>query len=110
MVARVWTGVAQPGEAAKHYLAHLRDAVMPNLERLQGYQGIQVLRRPHPDGDQFMVITFWHSVDAIRTFAGLDVESAVVALEARRLLASFADRATHYEVAESRAPLGSAGR
>jgi len=41
----------------------------------------------------------WESLDAIARFAGADPEVAVVPPEARSLLASYDDRAVHWEVA-----------
>jgi hypothetical protein len=46
-----------------------------------------------------MVLTFWRSADAVRGFAGADVEAAVVAEEAAALLTQFDHRVRHYEVA-----------
>jgi hypothetical protein len=40
----------------------------------------------------------FHSIDAVRAFAGPDYEQAVILPTARRLLARFDDRATHFEV------------
>lgn len=101
MVARVWRGVARQGDSADQYLVHLREHVLPQLQRLAGFRGAQVLRCRRSDGDEFMVTTFWESVEAIRAFAGADVEAAVVAPEAKALLGEFAERAVHYEVLES---------
>ncbi len=100
MVARVWTGVTRPGESGDRYLAHLRENVLPHLDLLTGYRGAQVFRRVQVNGEEFVVTTFWESVEAIRAFAGPDVEIAVVAADAKALLTEFAERAVHYEVVE----------
>jgi hypothetical protein len=55
-----------------------------------------VLRRK----EEFLVITFWESMGAIRRFAGEDPERAVVEPEARAVLAEFDDVVLHYEVME----------
>lgn len=47
---------------------------------------------------EIMVITFWRSSDAIRRFAGADLDEAVVAEEAVGLLTQFDRRVRHYEV------------
>lgn len=73
---------------------------MPALRQLAGYRGVEVLRRRHEAGDELVVTTYWDSLDAIRAFAGADVETAVVAPAAQQVLARFADRAIHYEVVE----------
>jgi hypothetical protein len=50
-------------------------------------------------GRQIVVLTFWRSLDAIRGFAGADLEGAVVAEEVAGLLTQFDRRVRHYEVA-----------
>jgi hypothetical protein len=42
-------------------------------------------------------LTFFDDLDAIRAFAGADVEAAVVAAEAREVLVRFDRRVRHYE-------------
>ncbi|MDP9423698.1 MAG: acyl-CoA dehydrogenase [Pseudomonadota bacterium] len=46
-----------------------------------------------------MIITHFESMEAIRAFAGDDVELAHVAPEARALLTRWDERVAHYEVA-----------
>jgi heme-degrading monooxygenase HmoA len=97
-VARVWRGFAAR-ERADAYLEHLQRDTLPLLRGIDGHQGAYVLRR---DGDgevEFVVITLWDSLDAVRAFAGDDYEAAVVPPQARRLLSRFDERAAHYEVA-----------
>jgi heme-degrading monooxygenase HmoA len=98
MIARIWTGTTPVG-AADDYVAHLRTNVLPELERLAGHLGAYVLRRASGGAVAFTVVTLWQSVDAVRAFAGDDVEAAVVPPEAQALLSSFDDRAVHWEVA-----------
>jgi heme-degrading monooxygenase HmoA len=58
-----------------------------------------LLERAIPGAVEIIVLTFWQSVDAVRKFAGADLEAAVVAEEAAALLAQFDRRVRHYEVA-----------
>jgi heme-degrading monooxygenase HmoA len=58
-----------------------------------------LLERPSRDTVEITVLTFWKSLDAIRGFAGTDLEEAVVADEAAALLTQFDRRVRHYEVA-----------
>lgn len=95
----MWTATAVAGDAGDRYLRHFEDAVLPALQRLHGFNGAQVLRRRQPAGDELIVTTYWESEEAIRGFAGPDSEAAVVAPEARRLLAACAERGRHFEVA-----------
>jgi heme-degrading monooxygenase HmoA len=59
-----------------------------------------VLRRDVEEGVvEFLVITRWDSLDAIRAFAGPTPEVAVVEPAARTLLSDFDDFVRHYELA-----------
>jgi hypothetical protein len=45
-----------------------------------------------------LVETYWRSLDAIHLFAGVDLESAVVADEAAAVLTDHDHRVRHYEI------------
>ena len=99
MIARIWHGWATP-EQADAYEALLRDEVLPGIHRIEGYAGAYVLRAEAGGGTgvEFVTVTLWETIDAIRAFAGDDHERAVVPPEARALLARFDERSRHYEV------------
>ncbi len=105
MVARVWRGYAavMEGEA---YPRHLLQSVRPKLEQLPGFQGLYLLRRRGLEEIEFLVVTLWDSMDAIRSFAGDQPELAVVEPEARAALVRFDSMVSHYEIlsAPDRAP------
>ena len=44
MIARIWNGSTRDVDADR-YLTHLRRHVIPELASIDGYRGIQVLRR-----------------------------------------------------------------
>ncbi len=97
-VARRWCArVTAAGADA--YEEHFRSAVLPQLAGVEGWLGAQLLR--HDDGDEveLVALTYFESLDAIRRFAGPDLERAVVAPEARRVLTGFDERVRHYRVA-----------
>jgi len=56
------------------------------------------LRRAVNGAIEFVVLTLWDSMSAIRKFAGADAERAVVAQQAQALLSSFDDSVSHFEV------------
>jgi len=97
MIARVWRGVAV-AEKAKNYIEHLQRIILPELYQIEGFRGAYVLRRDLDAGVEFTVQTLWESMDAIRKFAGKNVEAAVVAPAARPLFREFDLMATHYEI------------
>jgi heme-degrading monooxygenase HmoA len=97
MIARTWRGQTT-AEHAPAYAAHLRRSVLPQLEQIAGYRDAYVLRRQSDDAVEFMVMTLWESMDAIRAFAGEQPDVAVVEPEARAVLSGYDRRVTHYEV------------
>jgi heme-degrading monooxygenase HmoA len=98
MIARVWSARTTAAQAPA-YVEHLRTQVLPALRRVDGYSGAMLLERAAAEAVEILVLTFWRSLDALRGFAGSDLEGAVVAEEAAALLTEFDRRVRHYEVA-----------
>jgi heme-degrading monooxygenase HmoA len=97
MIARVWS--AQTTAALlPAYVEHVRARVLPALQQIEGYAGAMLLEQARPDAVEVVVITWWRSLDAIRSFAGGDLEGAVVADEAAAVLSRFDHRVRHYEL------------
>lgn len=97
MIARYWRG-RTTAEHADAYQELLRGTVLPGIHRVPGYRGASVLRRDLPDGVEFVTLTRFDTLDAVRAFAGDDHEAAVFPPAARALLATFDDRAVHFEI------------
>jgi heme-degrading monooxygenase HmoA len=97
VIARVWRGWTRAAEA-HHYDEHYRADVLPGLRQIAGFRGARLLRRAVANETEFVSMTFFDNLNAIRAFAGADYEAAVVADEARRVLVRFDDRVVHYEV------------
>ena len=96
MIARIWHGWTKP-ENANSYEELLRTRILPAIRQKSGCQGIHLFRRAAGAEVEFVTLLFFDSLEAIRKFAGEDYEMAVVPLEARKLLARFDERSTHYE-------------
>ena len=76
MIARTWHGVV-PEPKADAYDAYLRRTGIPDLQATPGNRGVYVLRRVRDGEAHFLLISLWESLDAIRAFAGDDVERAL---------------------------------
>jgi mannose-6-phosphate isomerase-like protein (cupin superfamily) len=101
MIARRWRGWADGPANADAYVAHFESAVRPQLEATGGFVDARLERVPGERGrTELVVVTRWASLDAIRAFAGDDVESAVVEPAARAVLADFDTRVRHIELAD----------
>ena len=97
MILRRWSARATE-DGAQQYLRYFHQSVIPHLQQVGGYQGVLLLRREENDMVEIQVLTFWDTMDAIRQFAGTDVDSAVVEDEAKAVLHDFDTRVTHCEV------------
>src|SRR6266542_6022029 len=97
MIARLWHGLTNKEDSEK-YERLLLDEILPGIHRVEGYRGAYLLRREVAEGTEFVTLTLFESMDAVRRFAGEDYEKAVVPEEARRLLARFDARSGHYTI------------
>ena len=97
MIARLWHGWARP-ENADGYEDLLRSEVLPGINRIGGHRGAYLLRRERDGRVEFVTITLFDDLDAVRAFAGDDYEAAVVPPAARALLDEFDERSEHFEV------------
>ncbi len=97
MIARVWHGWTARRNADA-YERHFRTTVLPELHRLDGFEGAQLLRRQDGEEVEFVAITYFDSMEAVHRFAGPDHTVAVIAEEARRVLSRYDRRAEHYTV------------
>jgi hypothetical protein len=97
MVTRVWRGWTATAADADAYERLLRAEILPGIHRVPAFRGATVLRRDIEDGIEFLVLTRWDSLAAVREFAGPDFDVPVIEPEARTLLSRFDERALHYE-------------
>jgi heme-degrading monooxygenase HmoA len=98
VIARVWHGWTKP-EDADAYSEFLRTNVLPELTaQVEGFLGACVLRREDDGEVEFLVLTRFDSLDAVRAFAGEDYEVPVIEPEAAKLLSRGDERAAHYDV------------
>lgn len=100
MISRVWHGWTKP-ENAGAYEAMLRAEILPGIHRVPGFRGATLLRRRDGDAEEFVTITRFDDLDAVRAFAGADYTRAVIAPDALPLLSHYDERSVHYETAFS---------
>ena len=98
MITRVWRGWT-PADRAHEYERHYRSEGLPVLRGVWRDRGRVSAGRTTGDETEFVSLTFFDDLDAVRSFAGADYETAVVAGEAREVLVRFDERVGHYETA-----------
>jgi hypothetical protein len=96
MISRLWHGWTTRANADA-YEQLLRAKVLPGIHRVTGYRGAYLLRRDVGAEVEFVTITFFESMDAVRAFAGEQYDVAVVPPDAQALLSRFDAKSVHYE-------------
>jgi heme-degrading monooxygenase HmoA len=96
MISRIWHGWTSRANADA-YEKFLREEMLPGIHRVKGFTGAQLLRRDAKDEVEFVTITLFDSIEAVKEFAGEDYEAAVILPEARKVLTRFDTRSAHYE-------------
>jgi heme-degrading monooxygenase HmoA len=97
MIARIWSGAVR-SEDGDAYAAYIGETGLAGYVATPGNRGAWLLRREVDDRTEFVTFTLWDSLDAIRAFAGDDVETAVYYPEDDRYLVERDVRVKHYEV------------
>ena len=85
MITRMWRGWSRSDQADR-YERHYRSEVVATLRQVPGFRGARLLRRTIGEETEFLSLTLFEDLDAVRSFAGSDYETAVVAEEARKVL------------------------
>ena len=98
MIARLWHG-AVSGARADEYMLDLEQTGLPDYRATPGNCGAYVLRRAEDGVEHFLLVSLWESRDAIRAFAGDDMERARYYPEDAEFLLELEPTVTHYEVA-----------
>jgi uncharacterized protein YciI/heme-degrading monooxygenase HmoA len=96
-IARVWTARATEDKWPL-YREHFSKNVLPELRSINGYLGATLYVRHVGSDSEILVETYWRSLDAIHVFAGVHLETAVVAGEAAAILTEYDHHVRHYEI------------
>lgn len=99
MISRIWHGYTTK-ENADTYESLLQNEIFIGIKNknIQGYKGIQLLRRDLPAESEFITIMWFDSLKSVIEFAGDDYERAVVPDKAQRILSRFDKISQHYDV------------
>ena len=98
MIARMWRGWVRTADRAA-YVDYIERTGMAEYRATPGNQGAWMLARDLGDGrTEIVTFSFWVSRDAIRGFAGDDIEQAVFYPEDERFLVDRETTVTHFEV------------
>jgi len=98
MIARTWRGETAVADADA-YVEYLERTGLAEYRATPGNRGAHLLRRELGPATEFVTLTFWDDVEAVRRFAGDDITVAVFYPEDDRFLTARDLVAHHYEVA-----------
>ena len=101
MIARTWRGWTAATDA-DHYVDYVLATGIRAYRETPGNRGAWILRRDDGDRTEFVTLSFWESRDAVRAFAGDDIDQAVFYPEDDRFLVERELRVHHYELIEER--------
>ena len=76
MIARIWQGRTRPGMGAQ-YLDYLEQTGLKEYRGTKGFRDVLVLTRSVDDATEYVLITLWEDLEAVRRFAGPDPDRAV---------------------------------
>lgn len=97
VIARMWHGRTLTSRADEYYI-YLKEAGINKIEAIEGNLGAQVFRLTDGKATEFTVISYWESRDAIKKFAGDDIEKTHFLPKDRQYLLELESRVKHFEV------------
>jgi len=100
MIARIWHGVTRAADYDA-YWSLLQRLAIADYQRTPGNLGVRLFRRLEGERAHFLTLSYWTSLDAVRAFAGDDVEVAKYYPEDREFLLEFEPTVQHFEVTGS---------
>lgn len=97
VIARMWHGRTLTSRADEYYV-YLKEAGIDKIRAIEGNLGAQVFRRTNGKATEFTVISYWESRDAIKRFAGNDIEKTHFLAKDRQYLLELEPKVKHFEV------------
>jgi heme-degrading monooxygenase HmoA len=99
MIVRIWRGWVA-SDRASDYVDYINRTGLAEYKRTSGNRGAQMLTRDlGDDRTEVLTISWWDDLDAVRAFAGEDVDQAVFYPEDEGYLIDRDTSVTHYAMA-----------
>ncbi len=99
MILRSWRGATR-AEDADRYVQYLKATGIREYRATPGNRGVYLLRRNASARAEFVLLSLWDSLEAVKGFAGDDVGQAVFYPEDDQFLVERDEHVDHYEVVE----------
>ena len=99
MIARMWHGKV-PAEKAAAYHQYLLETGLKDSKGTKGNKAVFLLKREEKEITHFYTLFFWNDWEAIKEFAGEDVEKAKYYPKDKEFLLELERNVIHFEVIE----------
>jgi heme-degrading monooxygenase HmoA len=76
MIARIWQGRTRAG-MGKAYYAYLEQTGLKEYRETEGFNNVFVLTREIGEETEYVLITLWDNMEAVKRFAGPEPDRAV---------------------------------
>ncbi len=100
MIVRMWRGAVKV-EDAEAYAAYIDETGMQQYGETAGNRGAYMLQRERDGLMEFVTVSMWDDMDAVKAFAGDEPSRAVFYPEDDHFLVERDDVVTHFEVART---------
>ena len=100
MIARIWRGAVRAADGDE-YAEYMRESGLREYRETPGNRAAFMLRREAGELTEFVMLTLWDSLEAVKAFAGDDPERAVFYPEDERYLVERDLTVHHFEVVDS---------
>lgn len=108
MIVRIWRGLTREADAER-YSDYVQQTGLKDCVATEGNRGCALLRRVGEGRAEFLFLSWWESFEAIRKFAGPELDKAVYYPEDAKFLLELEPKVAHYELlADSRDSSGPA--
>jgi len=97
MIMRSWKGTTNRSDAEK-YFDYLNKTGIKAYQETEGNRGVYVLRKDEGDKTEFLLLSFWDSIESIESFAGPEPEMAVFYPEDEKFLIEYDKEVAHFDV------------
>ena len=97
MIVRIWRGPI-PSAKLDDYVAYMEETGLKEYAATPGNQGAFMLGQARGEETEVAMLTFWESWEAIRAFAGEELDRAVYYDRDREFLTRFDEKVEHFEV------------
>ena len=99
-VARIWHSRTTDARAAEYYDYLMREGIA-KIEAIPTNRGCDVMTRSHGGETEFIVISYWRSLDDIHAFAGADISKTHNLPRDAEMLLELEPNVRHFEVRHS---------